>query len=417
MITQIIYLSILPFSFLFSLISLVISFKYITNKNFSCFFLYFFCSLGILIGKTVEFFAKTEAMALLAGKFTYAFIAFSGVFWLLFICQWTHHNSWLLKKSSVLLLCIIPVITILLQSTNNFHHLIWEENHFEIHGNYLINVITKYGPWFFVHSIYSYGLFITGCIILCIENSGLWKKYKLRTVLLISGISFPVLLSLVYILRDTEVIFWDFSAGSFAITTFLFSIVFVKFDFFTLPQPSRKNMIKTIPFGLTTLTSEGIIVDFTSASAAIFGTTQLFGQNIKDLLQNEDRTEFILPDCNSPVSEQICICNNRKIKVTISGYFENEKISSYVLITKPYATKITKSKEELYEAIYQTAVKAQLSKRELELLKELLGEETNKTLAAKLNITSDTIHTHISRILKKLNCKNRKELREYAESL
>lgn len=416
MFTGFIYKSLLPFSFLFSIAAIIISLKYIKKKTYSYFFHYLFCADGILIGKTIEFFAKTENLVIVTGKITYALIAFSGVFWILFINQWTHKKTWILSKNFVILLCIIPIITIILQSTNNIHHLVWKEHHFEQQGKYIINVITKYGPWFYVHSIYSYGLFAYGCIILCIENAGLWKQYKVRTLLIILGISCPVFLSLFYVFRDKSEIFWDFSAGSYAITSFLLSIVFIKYDFFTLPQPSRNKMINIVPFGILALTQEGIIIDVTKVATEHLGTNKLIGQNISSFLKNDDNSDFMISDMQNHSKVKISTLNGKQLNVEITEHIDNNKISAYVLVTQ--FTESAKNQnvkpEDLYNAIYEFAVEAHFSKRELEVLKELLGTDTNKIIAEKLKVSAETIHTHVSRILKKLNCKNRNELRELA---
>lgn len=419
MFTSFIYKSFLPFSFFFSIAAVIISLKYIKKETYAYFFHYLFCADGILIGKTVEFFAKTQTLVLVTGKITYALIAFSGVFWILFICQWTHQNTWLLKTKFLILLCIIPIITIVLQSTNNLHHLVWKAHHFEQHGKYLINVITEYGPWFFVHSVYSYGSFICGCVILCIENAGLWKKYKVRTLLIILGISCPVVLSLFYVFRDKTTVFWDFSAGSYAITSFLLSIVFIKYDFFTLPQPSRNQMINTVPFGITALTPDGIIIDVTKAATEHFGTKQLIGRNISSILKNDDDSDFVISNGQNQSKEKKSIHNGKKLSVEITEHIDNNKIAAYVLVTKPIEPIENQNitSDDLYKAIYESALEVHISKRELEVLKELLGTDTNKIIAEKLKISIETVHTHVSRILKKLNCKNRQELRELALSL
>ncbi len=54
----------------------------------------------------------------------------------------------------------------------------------------------------------------------------------------------------------------------------------------------------------------------------------------------------------------------------------------------------------------------QLSKRELEVLELLSSRQTNKEIAEILHISLSTLKTHINSIYKKMDIKNRKELKE-----
>lgn len=421
-----IYKFLLPFSYILSVITIVISLKQIRLKQYPFFFLYLVCANGILIGKTAEFYATTEAISLMTGKITYAFIAFLGVFWLLFIMQWTHHAPAKLIRRILIPLSIIPVATIVLQSTNSLHHLVWKAHHFEVRDGHLINIITDYGPWFYVHSIYSYGLFLIGGVVLCVENSDLWKTYKIRSTLIILGIACPVMMNLMYVLRDTRVAFWDFSSASYAFTAFLYTVAIWKYGLFTLPQPSRKHILNNLKLGITTVTPDGTVIDITKQAVSQFGTRNVIGRNISSFLQEEDGSFFRVQDYLSEDRKRFCLCNSEKLSIEVTEHKDNDDTVAYIIITKPVHTDKIPPRDtdscsytaaQMYDAVYRKAVEENLSNRELEVLKELLGTAPNKVIAENLNISVETVHTHTSRILKKLKCRNRAELREYVLSL
>jgi DNA-binding NarL/FixJ family response regulator len=60
---------------------------------------------------------------------------------------------------------------------------------------------------------------------------------------------------------------------------------------------------------------------------------------------------------------------------------------------------------------------SRLTYRELEVLKCLKNEETNKEIATKLVISVNTVRIHVSNILKKLNVENRREAASVANEL
>jgi len=57
-------------------------------------------------------------------------------------------NGKLIFKKSYLLTIIIPIISLSLLWTNDFHHLFYKE--------YSMSLSTAYGPWFYVHTYYTY---------------------------------------------------------------------------------------------------------------------------------------------------------------------------------------------------------------------------------------------------------------------
>ena len=66
-------------------------------------------------------------------------------------------------KKWYLLFFIIPIITMLILWTNDFHHLFYEY--------YSVNTSeTVFGPYFYVHSAYTYGLFAVDIIMLLITT-------------------------------------------------------------------------------------------------------------------------------------------------------------------------------------------------------------------------------------------------------
>jgi len=76
----------------------------------------------------------------------------------------------------------------------------------------------------------------------------------------------------------------------------------------------------------------------------------------------------------------------------------------------------TKDKEVMNDQtfVYREKLK-QLSKREMEVLELLLTKRANKEIATQLHIELSTLKTHINSIYKKLEIKNRRDLRWISE--
>ena len=91
-------------------------------------------------------------------------------------------------KKKYVLLFIIPIISLLVLWTNDYHYLFYEQ--------YSINIAeTVYGPYMTVHNIYSYVILAIGIIYMLkfsIKNAGFFSK---QSILIILGILVPVIVN------------------------------------------------------------------------------------------------------------------------------------------------------------------------------------------------------------------------------
>ena len=63
------------------------------------------------------------------------------------------------------MLSVIPALTVLMVATNNLHHLMFRQvEWFQSDSFYLIS--RKFGPWFWIHTAYSYILLFLGFIFI-----------------------------------------------------------------------------------------------------------------------------------------------------------------------------------------------------------------------------------------------------------
>ena len=92
-------------------------------------------------------------------------------------------------KKSYLLLFVVPIISLILVWTNNYHHLFYKVYSIEMNK-------TIVGPYFIVHSIYSYTLLFIGLLYLIrysIKNSGFFSR---QSLLIILGTLIPIVLNI-----------------------------------------------------------------------------------------------------------------------------------------------------------------------------------------------------------------------------
>lgn len=122
-------------------------------------------------------------------KFEYVGLAMLPVLWFGFALRFSGRER-IFNQSVFAPLTIIPIITILLAFTNEWHGAIWIEPRFVIIDGYPVYA-PDYGAWFWVYGVYSYIVFFAGSVVLVHRSIGLWRLYRAQALLALIGTGLP----------------------------------------------------------------------------------------------------------------------------------------------------------------------------------------------------------------------------------
>ncbi len=98
----------------------------------------------------------------------------------------------------VLAFCVVPLLSVILVWTNNYHHLMWYDEHLEETGLFIITVKT-YAPFFWIMLVYNYMLILGASIILIRRLFTGARLYTGQAISLIIAISLPWIWNFLYI--------------------------------------------------------------------------------------------------------------------------------------------------------------------------------------------------------------------------
>ena len=196
-------------------------------------------------------------------------------------------------KNKHLLLFVIPILSLIILWTNDCHHLFYVTYSQETTG-------TVFGPYFYVHSIYTFALFFFALMSLIrytIRNSGFFSK---QSVLIIIGSAFPIIINLLGILGIPMSIY--LTPMSFTITVLLFAFAILKFRFLSITPIALQRIVDRISDGYIVINDENIITDFNKTFLNIFNLTGDFvrNNNVFSVITNNyinDRDLIIIKDC------------------------------------------------------------------------------------------------------------------------
>ena len=132
------------------------------------------------------FLTGSEAVALWAYTAKLMFAAFASV--QLFLLSVKFYGAKPSRKTTLLFgcLCIIPTITAVLAVTAPFHNLLRAELFFEQFEPLRVLHNVR-GPWFWVHTGYSYLLMVASIVFILFQHSKLPKGFRMPSVLVAAG--------------------------------------------------------------------------------------------------------------------------------------------------------------------------------------------------------------------------------------
>ena len=186
-------------------------------------------------------------------------------------------------KPRYLLLCIIPIITLFVLWTDDFHHLF-----FKHYSTNMSEIIT--GPMHTINAIYSYLLLLLGVFYLLrysIKNQGLFSK---QSILILLGISIPVVLNFLGTCKIIPMTVYV-TPISFSLSMLFFAFAILKFQFLGATPIALQKIVDRMSDSYLVLNDDGTITDFNETFLKTFKITDskdLRGQNFETFLKESN---------------------------------------------------------------------------------------------------------------------------------
>ena len=314
----------------------------LNNVFFIVIFFMFIWNLGLVLQKT---FTNIDPI-----KFDY--LTYVGICLLpvaLFFLSRIFVNTKLTITKKDLLYLVIPLISLILLWTNDYHHLFYE-----VYST--AREQTIYGKYFIIHSIYSYALLGISMISMWIysgKNSGFFSK---QSVLITIGVLIPLIVNLAFTLQIVNLSIYV-TPISFTIAIFLFALGIIKFKFLNVGAIALQNIVDKISDAFIVITNDYEVIDYNKTFIDYFNAEKesIRNKNIFDLIElynykvnynifknaidkvwnNEDQVslEYNFIERNKTFSVELTVITNQK---------NTEKIGILILLKD-----ITQHKEDI----------------------------------------------------------------------
>nr|WP_254306771.1 histidine kinase N-terminal 7TM domain-containing protein [Clostridium sp. 001] len=277
--------------------------------------------------------------------------AFLGVLWLMFALNFTGYKE-KVKKRTLMLLYIMPVIILIVNYTNDFHHLFYKKMYMNNDGIFpILEVI--HGPWYWVHTVYNYVLMAIGLIIFIKAYLKAVTIIRKQILLLIIAWIIPWISDIIYIfgLLHFDV---DLAPLALSISAIMYSFAVLKFKFLKLTPIALEKVFSNMLDGVIILDPENNIVNFNNSSKNIISELKDIEAGGKKIDEVFKEYKTILEALNSTSNNESLISIKDKhqlryYKINISKIYENTgEIIGKILILNDI-TEIELQREKLSE--------------------------------------------------------------------
>lgn len=397
-----------PFAALPALVSLVASLM--RSRARSSIYLQglLFSSFAILVLSFCELSSSSDEAILTFSHFNYACIAFAPVFWFVFCYQYGTGLRTGLRKLFALL-SIVPALTTLIAFNDASWGLLWASSSIREAGSLRVNVVHAYGPWFWVHFVYSYLLFIVGAVLVFVELIGHFALYRKQAFLIITATGLPLVFNAIYVFRAVPGLTKDFSAIAIAVSGILFTVGMRKYALLELNPLPRGALVDYLDDGILVVDAGGRILHRNSAAARVLGLPDArlsVGSRLPEAIPPDLKT---LAASKAP-SSILGSGEARGVELSVKAVEDEAgREERYCIVMRPVSQPAPASGASGSAPDHRVL----LSKRELEIAVCLAKGEKLKDIGARFFISENTVKTHVRHIYRKTGTGTRRGLADF----
>ncbi len=237
------------------------------------------------------------------------------------------------------LLFIVPILSLLVLWTNDFHHLFYQ--------NYSIYINeTTFGSFFYVYEIYTYALLVVDIVLLLrfpIKNAGFFSS---QSILILIGSIVPIFINILGALGIVPMTIYV-TPICFAVSVFCFAIAIFKFKFLSATPIAMQRVVDRMSDSFLVINEDNIITDFNNTFLKTFDLKDENVRNVDFLkfvsyqdLENIDVNflKSVLEQCktteNTIVVKREMQIKDKYFNVEASGIFSKNAFLGTLILLK-----------------------------------------------------------------------------------
>jgi signal transduction histidine kinase len=261
--------------------------------------------------------------------------AFLGVLWLLFALKFTGYKE-KLKNKRVIMLCIIPIIVLVMNYTNDFHHLFYKDMYMNYENIFpILEVI--HGPVYWLHIVYTYSLMFIGFIIFIFAYLKSVLNIRRQILLLMIAWIIPWIADIFYTFKLIPFNI-ELTSIAFSISAIITGFAVLRFKLLKLNPIALESVFSNMVDGVIILDPESNIVNFNNSAKDIIPELRYIKAGDNKIQNVFNKYEEVIKNLNnSEYNENIITMENKNgikyYKVNVNNiYQKNHKSLGRILI-------------------------------------------------------------------------------------
>ncbi|RYG21868.1 MAG: GHKL domain-containing protein [Chitinophagaceae bacterium] len=210
--------------------------------------------------------------------------------WFLFCLHFSGKEYWYKKRLNLIAILVVPMATILLVWTNDYHHLHYASYKIAPDTPFPMIYLTP-GIWYRIFTIYFYLIMACGCYLLAMKFRRSDPVFRKQNYSLIIAAAIPWIANLMYLLGIRPLGYVDATPFAFILTTFLILMGIYRFKLFDIVPLAREKVLELMQDGFFVLDKDFRIVDYNQSIRAYINYTEgmkLIGVGLDELFPNQD---------------------------------------------------------------------------------------------------------------------------------
>lgn len=286
-----------------------------------------FCLLTVAIyqfGYAFELLQATIEWIKFWIKVEYLGIVFLPLAWLIFALNFTGYRD-KIKKFNIKLLFIMPVIILIMNYTNDYHHLFYVDLSINYDGIFPIARIVK-GPWYWINITYTYAIMFIG---LAVFISAYFKSILIvrkQIILLIIAWVIPWVSDIIYMLKLVPFEL-DLCPLAFTIAGIISSYAILHYRLIKLTPIAIEKVFSNMSEGVIILDNQNNVVNFNHSARKIICQLNYIDDRDKKIEKLLIEYEEILNILNRTNEENLITIRNGDIlkfyKLDVNSIYTN----------------------------------------------------------------------------------------------
>ncbi|QLG62669.1 histidine kinase N-terminal 7TM domain-containing protein [Halorarum salinum] len=242
-----------------------------------------------VLADLLGYLSSTLPRAMLAHRLTYLAISVVPVAWVVLALRYVGRSD-LVTRRRVGLLCVVPALTLLVSLTNGHHGMLWE-----VHGLSELSGMTTLsassGPWFWVHTLYSYALLVVG--------AGVFVRWSLRgedvrrpqSAAVLGAVALPWATNVLYV-TGVVALPVDATPASFTAACVLLWVGLFRYGFLDVVPVARNRVVEEMREGVVVLNERDRVVDVNPSGRRLIEPDSIVGRPIGEVFAEESVERF-----------------------------------------------------------------------------------------------------------------------------